>query len=109
MKIKVSKELNRLDLGIILADSILECNPIIMEDTKQIMFPIKLYVSQSAMDSKVSLVGGCQEFKQMRLHKSCSDTEWNALNEDAGSRDLVCGWFKTAIDDAIGLGFTEII
>tara|TARA_R110002020_G_scaffold65330_3_gene172583 strand:+ start:2349 stop:2678 length:330 start_codon:yes stop_codon:yes gene_type:complete len=109
MKIKVSKELNRLDLGVIEPDSILECNPIVMEDSKKIMFPIKLYVSQSAMDSKVSLIGGCQEFKQMRLSKSCSESEWAALNEDAGSRDLVCGWFKAAIDDVIGVGFTEII
>ena len=109
MKIKVSKQLNRLDLGIIESDSILECNPIVMEDSKQIMFPIKLYVNQGAMDSKVSLIGGCQEFKQMRLTKSCTDGEWTALNEDSGSRDLVCGWFKTAIDDVIGVGFTEII
>lgn len=109
MKIKILKQLNRLDLGIIEANSIAECNPIVMEDIKKIMFPIKLYVSQSAMDSKVSLIGGCQEFRQMRLSKSCSDDEWTSLNEDAGSRDLVCGWFKTAIDNEIGVGFTEII
>jgi len=109
MKIKISKQLNRLDLGIIESDSILECNPIVIEDSKQIIFPIKLYVNQGAVDSKVSLIGGCQEFKQMRLNKYCTDGEWTALNEDAGSRDLVCGWFKTAIDDVIGVGFTEII
>ena len=109
MKIKVSKQLNRLDLGIIESDSIVECNPIVIEDSKQIMFPIKLYVNDDAMDSNISIIGGCQEFKQMRLSKSCTDGEWTALNEDAGSRDLVCGWFKAAIDDVIGVGFTEII
>lgn len=109
MKVKISKQLNRLDLGIIESNCIVECNPIVIEDSKQIMFPIKLYVNDDAMDSKVSLIGGCQEFKQMRLTKSCTDGEWTALNEDSGSRDLVCGWFKTAIDDVIGVGFTEII
>lgn len=109
MKVKISKQLNRNDMGVILADSIAESNLIIKESSKTLLFPIKLYVNEDAMNDGVSVLGGCQEFKQMRLYKECSDSEWVKMNDDAGSGDLVTRWYKEAIDNAIGTGFTEIL
>lgn len=109
MKVKISKQLERNDKGVILSDSIAESNPVMKEDSKTILFPISLYVNEEAMNEKVPVIGGCVSFHQMRVSKVCSDSEWSDMNDNAGSGALVTGWFKEAIDNSIGLGFTELI
>ena len=109
MNIKITKQLKRPDTGIIAANSIANCNPILKEESLTVMFPITLFVSQAAQDSKIPITSGCSSFPQMRLKKVCDQAEWDKMNDDAGAGALVTGWYQTAIDDAIGVGNTVVI
>ena len=109
MNIKITKELNRPDLGTIAPNSIANSNAVMREESLTVAFPMRLFTSQAAQDAKAPNVPGCTEFPNFRLFKVCTQAEWDAMNDDAGAGALVVGWFQDAIDNAIGLGNTEIV
>ena len=105
--IQINKELQRPDGGNVKAGSIVDYNARFLSDVTTIVYDLKLYFNQKAIDEKKLPVPKVDNLK-FRITKKCTEEQWKKLNE-SGSVDLVQSWLKELIDQEIGKGFTEIV
>lgn len=112
MSIKINKQLNRPDGGVVDAGSIVDFNQSTHsngDDTGTVFFAVSLYISEEAIEEGKKAVPSIVEFG-WQLPKECDVAEWSELlmgeNQTA---ILMHDWLKEIIDSKIGEGFTEII
>lgn len=109
-KVKINKQLDRPDGGKVASGSIAVCdNPQPIGESKAVVFRIAIYLNQTAIDSGKKPIPALDKFPKFKLVKQCTDTEWDALNDDAGAGALMATFMKECIDTVLGDGFTEII
>ncbi len=108
-KVEITKQLDRPDGGVVASGSIADSNPVFIESEKAIKFPTKLMLNQQAIDDGKQPVPSINEFKFNKLVKMCSDSEWDAVNDDSGAGLLVTQFYQEVIAEHIGDGFTNLI
>lgn len=116
MKIKINKQLNRPDGGVVPSGSIATSNPKMVSakvptanDAGTVLFPIVLAFDQASLDADKVGVPAITEFSYRGINKTCTQAEWDAMNDNADAGALVNGWMQTAIEQIIGVGNTEIL
>lgn len=109
-EVKINKTLARPDGQNVSSGAIAVCNiPQQIVNSKQIVFKLQIYVSQTQLDNGKQPIPKLDKFPRMKLVKQCDESEWNALNDDAGAGALVGQFMKECIDSVLGDGFTELI
>lgn len=107
--VKINKELNRTDGGIIASGSVVAFDIIEDGQSKTVFFRIRHYVSEELKIAGKTTIYEITEFSYKNMQKQCTTEEWTTLTESAGSAALLQDWVKAIIDSEIGSGFTEII
>jgi len=109
-KVKINKQLNRPDGGLVASGSLAVCNnPQQIVSTKQVVFVCPIYLTETAFDNGKKNVPEIDQFKTFKLVKQCTDQEWTDLNDAAGAGVLVGTFMQECIDAVLGDGFTELI
>ena len=107
--IKINKQLQRPDGGTVSSGSIIDYNSKFIGKTKQVVYFLKHYFSESAIENGKRAIPAITNFAYRQV-KECSDAEWIELNMGPDpSGVLVQLWLQEIIDSKIGEGFTEII
>jgi len=109
-KVKINKQLNRPDGGVVASGSLAVCNnPMPLVNTKQVVFLSPIYLTETSYDNGKTNIPAIDQFKTFKLVKQCDDAEWDALNDDAGAGVLMGTFMAECIDAVIGAGFTELV
>jgi hypothetical protein len=106
--IKINKQLDRPDGGKVSAGSIVDYSTRMLGETMQVVYYLKHYFSQTAIDDGKQTIPGVTNFAYKQV-KNCTEAEWSELNLDAGAGPRVQDWLKEILDELIGAGNTEII
>jgi hypothetical protein len=106
--IKINKQLQRPDGGTVSSGSIVDYTTRMLGESMQVVYYLKHYFSQAAIDDGKPTIPGVTNFGYNQV-KTCTETEWTELNLDAGAGPRVQDWLKEIIDANIGNGNTEII
>ena len=109
--IKINKQLQRPDKGMVSSGSIIYYTAQFIEEKNTIRFNLTHWFSLSAKETSNTdgwlPIPKVKDFSYIQL-KECTDEQWKLL-DDAGSAALVKDWLKEIIESQIGLGNTEII
>ena len=106
--IKINKQLQRPDGGTVSAGSIVDYSTRMLGSTMQVVYYLKHYFSQTAIDEGKPTIPAVTNFNY-KIVKNCTEQEWEELNLDAGAGPRVQDWLKEILDELIGAGNTEII
>ena len=90
-KIKINKQLNRPDGGTVSSGSIASSNPRMIEQEAGgvVKFITTLHFSESAMNDDKPGVPAVTQFSYKGLQKTCTQAEWDAMNDEADAGALV--------------------
>ena len=105
--IKITKELQRPDKGIVPTDSLVNYTARFLQDELTVVFDLVHWLNQEAKDGEWLPIPKVIEF-DYRLSRLCTVEEWMKL-DDAGASSMVEEWLKEVIDGKIGVGYTEIL
>jgi len=107
--IKINKQLQRPDKGMVSSGSIIYYTAQFIEEKKTIRFNLTHWFSLSAKETAEAdgwlPIPKVKDFSYIQL-KECTDEEWESL-DDAGSAVLVKDWLKEIIESKIGIGNTK--
>jgi hypothetical protein len=106
--IKINKQLQRPDGGTVSAGSIVDYTTRMLGESMQVVYYLKHYFSQSAIDDGKPTIPGVTNFGYKQV-KNCTVAEWTELNLDAGAGPRVQDWLVEILDELIGAGNIEII
>jgi len=106
--IKINKQLQRPDGENVSAGSIVDYTTRMVGESMTVIYFIKLYFSQSAMENGKLTVPAVDNFGY-KIVKNCTEQEWLDMNTLPNAGLLVQDWLQDIIDELIGVGNTEII
>lgn len=108
MDAKITKVLNRPDVGTIATDSVVQSDYKTDAANKQVIWPLRHYTAGAwAVGIDMVQIPACDELPGAVV-KTCSGAEWDAMSDDAGSMALIEGWFKTALEALPGIGVGNV-
>ncbi len=105
--IKINKQLKRPDGGTVTTGSLVKYNPTFVPDSLTIIYTLKHYFSQSALDSGKLCIPAVTDFAY-RMNKVCTQAEYDQLKL-ADADLLVQTWLQGLIENSIGVGNTELV
>lgn len=109
--IKINKQLQRPDKGMLAAGSILDAKTRFIPNDLTVVWNLTHWFNELAKETAKEDVWfpvvGVNNFGYIQS-KICTPEEWAMLDE-AGTPELLEGWLQKIIDKAIGEGNTEII
>jgi len=106
--IKITKQLQRPDGGTVSANSIIDYNTKFVGEGKKVIFFLKHFVNQAAIDEAKPKILKVLEFSYVQ-ERECTPEEWSELFTEAGAGVLVEGWLNEIMITKVGVGNTAII